>query len=135
MDQPQVFPLRCYDHTIRVRYQETDAQGHVHHTTYINYFEIGRVEMLRAAGYSYRRLEEDGILLVVTEVQCQYFAPAHYDDLLQLRTLLIRARGVRICHRYEIRRGDTLLATGSTVVAAMGRDGKVQRLPDWLKID
>jgi len=134
MDDPSGFPLLEHDHPIRVRYQETDAQGHVHHTTFINYFEIGRVEMLRAAGFSYRELEEDGILLVVSEVNCQFFAPARYDDLLNLKTRVISSRGVRIRHEYEITRGDTLIAQGSTVVASIGKDGKVKRLPNWLKL-
>ena len=127
------FSLVEHEHSIRVRYQETDAQGHAHHTTYVNYFEIGRVEMLRAAGHSYRSLEEQGILLVVTEVQCRYFAPARYDDLLTLTTRLVSSKGVRIRHEYEIKRLDTLVATGNSIVAAVGRDGKVKRLPKWLR--
>lgn len=128
------FPLREHEHSIRVRYQETDAQGHVHHTTYVNYFEIGRIEMLRAAGYSYRALEDQGVMLVVSEVNCQFFAPARYDDLLTLKTRVVSAKGVRIRHEYEILRDETLMARGSTVVAAVGKDGKVKRLPHWLKL-
>lgn len=128
------FPLLEHDHEIRVRYQETDAQGHVHHTTYLNYFEIGRIEMLRAAGFSYRQLEESGIMLVVAEVECQFFAPASYDDLLNLKTTVVSSKGVRIRHQYEISREETLIARGGTVVAALGKDGKVKRLPRWLRV-
>jgi len=128
------FPLVQHQHEIRVRYQETDAQGHVHHTTYLNYFEIGRVEMLRAAGFSYRELEQQGIMLVVAEANCQYFAPAVYDDLLTVTTRVIRSKGVRIRHDYEIRRDETLIVMGHTVVASLGKDGKVKRLPEWLRI-
>ncbi|MGI9517830.1 MAG: acyl-CoA thioesterase [Pirellulaceae bacterium] len=131
---PSGFPVPEHEIEIRVRYHETDAQGHVHHTTYINYFEIARVEMLRAAGYSYRALEDDGMMLVVTEVHCQFFAPARYDDVLQVKARVVQARGVRIRHEYEISRDGQLVATGWTVVAAIGKDGKVKRLPTWLRL-
>ena len=90
---------------IRVRYQETDGQGRVHHANYLTWFELGRVELLRAAGHSYRELEEAGSLLVVAEVSVQYFLPAFFDDLLRLRTTTVRAKGARIEHRYEVFRG------------------------------
>lgn len=128
------FPLRSHITEIRVRYQETDAQGHAHHTTYINYFEIGRIEMLRAAGYSYRDLEDQGILLVISEVGCQFFAPANYDDLLRMKTTVVRAKGARIRHEYEIHRDDELVVRGFTVVAAVDRTGNVLRLPLWLRL-
>ena len=117
---------------IRVRYQETDAQGRVHHSNYLNYFEIGRVELLRAAGYSYRQLEKDGIHLVVADVSCQFYLPAFYDDLLRLNTTMVRGKGARIEHRYELRREDELLAEGRTIVACIGSNGRVRRLPSWL---
>ncbi len=120
---------------IRVRYQETDAQGHVHHANYINYFEIGRVEMLRDSGISYREFEESGLMLVIVNLKCDYFLPAHYDDLLVLRTRLIRAKGVRIQHGYEIFRGDDLLVSGESVVACVDANGKPKALPTWLRTD
>ena len=120
---------------IRVRYQETDAQGRIHHANYINYFEIGRIEMLRSAGISYRKLEQDGIHLVVANVNCNYYIGAEYDDLLTLTTTIVKSRGVRIKHRYEIHRGDELVCDGTTTVAAINRDGDVVRLPVWLQLD
>jgi acyl-CoA thioester hydrolase len=128
------FGLLQHQFDIRVRYQETDAQGHAHHTTYVNYFEIGRIEMLRAAGFDYRDLENQGMMLVVTEVGCQYFVPARYDDVLRLTTTVVSSRGARIRHDYEIHRDQDLIARGFTVVAAVDRTGKVQRLPKWLRI-
>ena len=80
---------------IRVRYQETDGQGHVHHANYLTWFELGRVELLRAAGHSYRELEEAGIFLVVSEVSVRYFLPAYFDDVLRLRTTTVQAKGAR----------------------------------------
>ena len=115
---------------IRVRYQETDAQGHVHHANYISYFEVGRIEMLRACGHSYRDLEDSGIMLVVVETACQYFKAARYDDLLRLKTKLVKAKGVRIEHHYEVTLDDELVAKGKTVVASVDRSGKVVKLPE-----
>ena len=128
-------PLSLLEHeiTVRVRYQETDAQGRVHHANYINFFEIGRVEFLRAAGYRYKDLEADGILLVVTEIECRYFSAAQYDDELVVRTIVVRAQGARIEHRYEVRLDGELIAVGRSVVAAVNRFGKVCRLPSFLR--
>lgn len=114
---------------IRVRYQETDAQGRVHHATYANYFEIGRVEMLRAGGQTYRDLEASGVMLVVTSLTCKFFKGAQFDDLLRLVTRVTQVKGVRMTHQYQIFLEDELIAEGETVVAAIDRDGKVIRLP------
>lgn len=126
---------RNHSTEIRVRYQETDAQGHVHHGNFVNYFEIGRVEMLRQGGISYREFEEMGYMLVVVSLNCNYIMPAHYDDLLRLETTVAKARGVRIEHHYRIFRNCELLATGETIVACVDRDGKPKRLPEWLRLD
>ncbi len=133
VNQNTDFPVE-HEIEIRVRYQETDAQGRVHHSNYANYFEIGRVEMLRASGRNYRDLEAAGIMLVVVELSCKYFRGAKYDDLLRLKTTVTKARGVRITHRYELFHEQMLLAEGETVVAAVDSAGNVVRLPDWLRL-
>ena len=122
-----------HDIEFRVRYQETDGQGRVHHANYLTWFELGRVELLRASGHSYRELEQAGIFLVVAEVSVQYFLPAFFDDLLRLRTTTTRAKGARIEHYYEVFRGDDVLAKGKTTVACIDRTGRVTRLPEWLR--
>jgi len=76
--------LSHHDLQIRVRYQETDAMGRLHHANYLTYFELGRTELLRAAGFNYRQVEEQGLFLVVSEMKCRYLRPANYDDLLTL---------------------------------------------------
>jgi acyl-CoA thioester hydrolase len=129
-----VVMLNEHEIAIRVRYQETDGQGRVHHANYFTWFEMGRVELLRAAGYSYRQLEESGVMLVVAEISCEYFLPAAYDDLLRLRTSTQSAKGARIEHAYEVFRGMELLARGRSVVACINRQGRVARLPDFLRI-
>lgn len=118
---------------IRVRYQETDGQGRVHHANYLTWFELGRVELLRAMGHSYRELEEAGIFLVVAEASMQYYLPALFDDVLRLRTTTVRAKGARLEHRYEVFRGDDLLAEATTTVACIDKSGRVTRLPQWLR--
>lgn len=132
---PSRFSLVEHEIDIRVRYQETDAQGRVHHANYISYFEIGRIEMMRAGGASYRQLEADGIMLVVTHVECNYHTGAKYDDLLALKTILESAKGVRVRHRYELRNKESneLVVEGRSVVASIDHDGKVVRLPAWLR--
>lgn len=127
--------LTQHEIQFRVRYQETDAQGRVHHANFITYFEIGRVELLRAAGHSYKQLEAEGIMLVVSEVSCDYHGAAEYDDLLRMVTTTVQAKGARIEHRYEIYRDDTLLCRGRTVVACVDRTGRVRRLPDFLRVN
>ena len=124
--------LREHELSIRVRYEETDAQGRVHHSNYANYFEMGRVEMLRASGKTYRNLEAAGLFLVVVKLFCNYYRGAEFDDLLRLRTIVTKARGVRITHRYEIYLKDELIADGETIVAAVNPEGRVVRLPRWL---
>ncbi len=127
-------PMTTFESTveIRVRYQETDGQRRLHHANYINYFEIGRVELLRENGIAYKDLEDSGVILVVSEMKCQYFLPADYDDLLSLTTRVTKSKGVRICHDYELKKGDQLIATGASVIACINEQGKVTRLPDWL---
>ena len=126
--------IREHEIEIRVRYHDTDAQGRVHHGAYINYFETGRVELLRATGRSYNSLEAEGILLVVADLKVQYYLPAIYDDLLVLRTETVKAKGARILHDYRLTRGEDLIVEGQTTVACVNREGKIQRLPDWLKV-
>ena len=127
--------LREYEFQLRVRYRETDAQGLVHHSNYLNYFEIARGEMLRASGRIYKDLEAAGIFLVVTKATCDYHRGAVFDDLLTIKAKVAHAKKVRITHEYEIRIGDELVATGSTIVAAMTPEGKATRLPEWLRLD
>ncbi|SRR6056297_260006 len=118
---------------LRVAYQETDGQRRVHHANYLNYFERGRVEMLRAQGISYRQLEDTGVLLVVSEMRLQYHAAAEFDDILTLTTDVVEVRSVRIRHAYLIHRGDELIVAGGSTIAAVDPSGKPCRLPAVLR--
>ena len=120
---------------IRVRYQETDAQARDHHANFFTYFEQGRVELLRAAGYDYRELEKQGIMLVVSKISCRYHRPANYDDLLRIVTKTVRAQGARIDQEYRVLRGNELLAEGQSTVACIDSAGRIRRLPEFLMLE
>src|ERR1700733_12712943 len=107
--------------TVRVRYPEVDAMGYLHHSRFFQYFEMGRIELLRKLGHSYADLERAGIFFVVVKLECRYKAPARYDEELQLTTRVVRQTHVRIDHVYELRRGTTLLAEASSTIACVGR--------------
>ena len=117
---------------IRVRYQETDGQRRVHHANFLTYFEMGRTEMLRAAGRTYREFEEAGLFMVVSEAAVHYHAPADYDDLLLLRTRVEKVGAAHIRHAYEVIRDGRILVTGETTVVCVDGEGRVRRLPDWI---
>ena len=107
--------------------------GFLHHSQYLVYFEQGRTELLRSQGWSYRDLEDQGFLLVLTRLQVRYRSPGRYDDLLTLRTTVVRTTLVKIEHRYELFRDGLLLAEAETTLGCVGRDGRVQPLPEFLQ--
>ncbi len=117
----------------RVRYPEVDAMGYVHHSRYLQYFEMGRVELLRRHGSSYADLERAGVFFVVTKAEVRYKAPARYDDELALTTRVAKQTFVRYDHAYVLRRGATVLAEGTTTIACVGRDGQVMAIPENLR--
>jgi acyl-CoA thioester hydrolase len=119
--------------TIRVRYAETDRMGLLHHANYLIYFEQGRTELLRSLGVSYKDLEDQGYLLVLTKIDVKYRWPARYDDLLTLKTTVMRTTSVRIDHRYEVHCENRLLAEGASTLACVDRNGQPQALPDFLR--
>jgi len=120
---------------LRVRYPEVDRMGVAHHANHFIWFEIGRTELMRARGVTYRRLEEEGILLPVIEAACSYHAPARYDDLLRVHTRIESATAVRIAftYRVESEADGRTLATGATQHAAVDRGGRPRRLPARLR--
>ena len=126
---------------IRVRYHEVDGQGRVHHAQYLNYFERGRVEMLRASGVSYRQIEESGTLLVVRNMNIHFHMPALFDDELLLETRIDYCHGARIEHHYRLIRkhpdgiGQDLIVTATSELACIDRTGRVQRLPPMLQLN
>lgn len=117
---------------IRVSYAETDGQRRVHHANYLNYFERGRVELLRAAGFSYREFEDAGRLLVVTEMNVRYLGAAQFDDLLLLETTVTGVRNVRVNHHYVLRREGEVLVEADSTIACLDQGGRPARIPkEW----
>jgi len=118
---------------IRVRYAETDQMGVVYHANFFVWFEVGRVEFLRAMGFSYRDMEEqDQCFIAVVDARCRYKAPAHYDDEIIVRTQLKGVRESVIHFGYELMRaGDgTLLAEGETTHIVTNAEMKITPLPE-----
>ena len=119
----------------RVIYGDTDAAAVVYNANYLRYFEIGRTELMREKVCSYHEIHTLGILLPVTECFVRYKAFACYDDLLIIETKLVELKKVSCKFSYRILRENTdsskeqLIAKGYTVHAAVGRDGKLTRLP------
>ena len=122
------------EHTliIRVRYPETDPMGILHHSRYLQYFEMGRVELLRSLGHSYADLEKQGIFFAVVKVEVRFKAPARFDDELTLITRLVKATHVRYDHSYLLKKGNLVLAEASTTIACVDRNGELQQIPEWL---
>src|SRR3954464_6196452 len=119
--------------TIRVRYAETDRMGLLHHANYLVYFEQARTELLRSRGVAYKELEDQGFFLVIAKVEIKYKSPAHYDDVLTIRTTVVRTTPVRLEHKYEMfREGNVLVCEGLTTLACVDRAGKLQAMPGWL---
>ena len=117
---------------VRVRYAETDRMGLLHHANYLVYFEQARTELLRSAGGNYKELEDRGYYLVISKVEVRYKYPAHYDDVLTVRTTVTRATPVRLEHKYEVFRDAVLVAEGSSTLACVDRAGKLRAMPEWL---
>jgi acyl-CoA thioester hydrolase len=122
-------PMQQHEMMIRVRYSETDAMGFLHHSNYLSYFEIGRTELFRAQGGSYRRMEELGLFFVVVRVTVKYRKPARYDDLLRLETAISRTTPAKLEHNYRIFRDQDLLTEGESTIACIDKNGQVQRIP------
>jgi acyl-CoA thioester hydrolase len=118
---------------VRVRYSEVDAQGHVNNAVYLSYFEVGRVEWLRAAGLSYRDLEREGFGFVVVEALVRYRRAAFFDDELTVRTQLTALTRALLRFEYAALRGEELLATGYTRHACVRLPGgHPTRVPTWI---
>ena len=122
------------EHTIqlRVRYDECDAMGFVHHSNYLRYFEIGRTELLRASGGRYRDMEDAGQLVVVVRVDCRYRSPAKYDDLIDMKTRIQRVTAAKIIHDYTITRDGETLVEATVTLCVVDRNGQIQQVPQAL---
>ena len=122
---------RAHEVGFRVRYAETDAQGIVNNANYLSYFEVGRVEWVRAAGLSYRELEEQGIGLVVVEANIRYKKAAFFDDELVLHTGLAELGRATLRFEYTLSRDGEALVSGYTSHGCIDLgSGKPRRIPE-----
>jgi acyl-CoA thioester hydrolase len=136
--RPQPFPPesqspkpKAHFFSIRVRYAETDQAGMAHHSAFLPWFEVGRVELLRNLGKPYQEFEAEGLHFPVREAFCRYWLPARFDDLLQIVTTVEEVGGASVCFGYRITRESdaALIAEGSTLHACVDDNGRVKRLP------
>jgi len=120
--------------TTRVIYADTDNMGVAYHANYLRWFEIGRSEMFRSWGLTYKQIESKGILMPVTEVLCRYFMPAQYDDELNIHTTIdttLRA-GMKFNYTISVKEHKKPLAEGYTKHAFLNENGKVVRPPKFI---
>ena len=132
MDRPMSETPAVNETRIRVRYAETDQMGVVYHSNHFIWFEVGRVELLRQLGFSYKDMEaQDDCFIAVVDARCRYKAPVHYDDEVVVRTYLKHVREKVIHFGYELRSADgRLLAEGETTHIVASAQMKPRRLPE-----
>jgi len=119
----------------RVRYAETDQMKVVHHRNYLVWCELGRTDLIRKLGASYAEIEKQGVLLAVVEANLRYHAPARYDDLVRVRTILKEARSRSVTFEYTIENASTgeKLVTARTMLASINGDGKLVTMPEQMR--
>ena len=125
--------IEYYDADVRVRYAETDQMGVVYHANYLVWFEVGRVELIRALGIAYKQMEiEDDCHIVVVDAHCRFMKSAKYDDVLKIRTRISDTQNRTISFSYEVLResDNQILASGETVHVICGKNGRPKLLPD-----
>jgi acyl-CoA thioester hydrolase len=131
-------PQAVNETRLRVRYAETDQMGVVYHSNHFIWFEVGRVELLRQMGFSYRDMEsQDNCFIAVAEARCRYRAPVRYDEEVVVRTKLLNVRESVIHFGYELRRaeGGALLAEGETTHIVTDKEMKIAALPEkYMKV-
>jgi len=106
-----------YSTKLRVRYGETDQMGYMYYGNYAEFYEVGRVEMLRSLGMTYKGMEASGIMMPVLELKCKYLKPARYDEEIRIRVIMDKMPGVKIHFRYELyNEQEELINTGETLL-------------------
>jgi acyl-CoA thioester hydrolase len=115
---------------LRVRYGETDQMGYMYYGNYAEYYEVGRVEMLRSLGMTYKAMEASGVIMPVLELRCKYIKPALYDELITMKVMLREMPGVRIRFDYELyNEAGELINIGETTLVFVDLEKKRPRMP------
>ncbi|MGH9816158.1 MAG: acyl-CoA thioesterase [Candidatus Acidiferrales bacterium] len=124
---------RSYETKLRVRYAETDQWGTVYHSNFFIWFEVGRVELMRSMGFTYKEMEEkDDSHTVVVDVRCIYEKPARYDDVIRVRTWVAESKERTVRFAYEVFNDETgeRLARGETLHVICDGQGRPRALPE-----
>ncbi len=118
---------------LRVRYAEVDSMGYVYHGNYASYYEVGRTELMRNMGSSYKKLEDEGVMLPVIHLECHFIRPARYDDELSILTRIQRFTRTQITFSYRIyNQNNHLINEGLTTLVFVDRSTmKPRKAPDW----
>ena len=116
----------------RVIYGDCDSMSIVYYSNYLKLFEIGRTELLRELGTTYREVEESGFFLPATEAYLKYIKPALYDDLLKIETMIGFVKRASSRFDYTIYRGEDIIVQGYTIHACLNRENRIVRFPDFL---
>lgn len=124
MKFPDKKPIIEFTHTMRSRYGETDRMGYVYYGNYLQYFEVARIEMIRACGISYREMEDVGVMLPVIHAEIQYKAPILYDEVFDIKVMMFDLPDVRLQTFYEIRthNGTELHVLGEVTLVFMNAE-------------
>jgi acyl-CoA thioester hydrolase len=134
-----------YSHStkIRVRYGETDQMGYMYYGNYAQYYEVGRVEMLRSLGMDYAAMEASGIMLPVLELSCKFIKPAKYDQEIMVKTIVDQLPGIRIHFKYELfNEAEELINIGATTLVfvdmlknkpCLPPEDFMNRIREWFK--
>ena len=122
------------DVQVRVRYAETDQMGYAYYGNYATYYEVARVEAMRQAGFQYKKMEEEGVMMPVTELHCKFIRPAKYDELLTVRVSIPSLPELRMKFLYEVFNEQGIkLNQGETTLAFINKStGRPCRAPGYL---
>ncbi len=121
---------------IRVRYAETDQMGYVYYGNYAMYFEVARVEAMRSSGFSYKGMEDEGVMMPVLESNIRYLKPGKYDELLTIKTRIPTLPGVRIKFEYEVfNEANELITEGWTTLTFLKKDSHKPTRPPHNLLD
>lgn len=134
MELPRHTTLQSHTITVVPRYAETDKGGVVHHSVFPVWFEMGRTELLRANGIVYKDLEAAGVFFVVAELRIKYRRPVFYDEPLRLETTCSKVTAAKVEHAYRLlrERDGLLLTEGWSVLACIGADRSIRRIPEFM---
>lgn len=120
---------------IRVYYEDTDMGGIVYHANYLKYIERARSDWVRGLGLDQRAMkQDDGVIFAVRRVECDYLAPARFDDLLEVRTRILSVSGARLVLDQQVLRGDERLFAATVTIVCINEAGQPARLPPNIRL-